>query len=125
NERYIQILTDPTLPYSFRFQTERGSALLTLPLAERSEAFLIGFRRGEEVDDAFLGSRRAVLATSPSGRDVAEPGRFPGFQLGDLEGDNLPFKGWLGEFVFFSRTLGDAEIAHLADLLHKSFGEGP
>ncbi len=116
------IQTEPTLPYSFRFITEKGSALLILPLEERGKPLLIGFRRGADGDSAYLGNLSTELSTEETKFPPSDPERFAGLQLGGIEGENNDFKGWIGEMQFYDRSLKDAEISALSKRLHSIFG---
>jgi len=119
----IHIKTEPNLPYSFRFKTEKGSALLILPKTQRKKPFLLGFRRDQGGDFAFLGTLSAELSTSPSEPPPVDTQRFPGFQIGGTEEGDDYFRGWMGEFLIFERSLSDQEINLISNQLRETYGE--
>jgi hypothetical protein len=117
------IRNDPNLAYSYIFETEKGSALLTLPLEERDKPIFLAFRRSAESDRGYLGTNIADLSNSPPIFPETLPDRFPGLQLGGIEQDQAFYYGWIGDFIYFTRALSDRELEILAKLLKEKYGD--
>ncbi|MDF3128298.1 serine/threonine-protein kinase [Kiritimatiellaeota bacterium B1221] len=117
------IQTEPSLPYSIRFITERGSAILIPPLSKRGQPLFVGFRRDATGDKAYLGTYSTELSKHDRAFPQPDPERFTGLQLGGIEGERMDFEGWIGEIQFYDRSLDDPEIFALSKRLMNIFGE--
>lgn len=117
------IRNDPKLSHSYIFETEKGAALLTLPLHARARPCVLGFRRSPDSDRAYLGENFADLSNAAPGMPETAADRFPGLQLGGLEQEALYYQGWIGVFLYFNRALSDREMEILASLLRQKYEE--
>lgn len=115
------IYSHPTLTAGFVFETDHGSALLVLPQEERGKPFILGFRRGEDGDRAYVGTRSTSLSKSETQFPITQSGTFSGLQLGGLEPGEQFFDGWIGEFLFYTESLSDPQMDALYDHLYQKF----
>jgi serine/threonine protein kinase len=116
------IALHPSLNAGVLFETDRGSAILVLPQEERGKPFLLGFRRGEDGDRAYLGTRTALLSRSETPHSTGPATTFAGFQVGGLDPGERFFDGWIGEFLFYTESITDPQIDIVYDHLYQKFG---
>ena len=118
----LLILHNPALPGSLLFQTQRGTAQLTLTQEERARPAVIVLRRSPDGDSGFAGTHRVTLHGNPPAIPTSEFPPLQTLQIGDLLDHDRPFQGWIGEVSYYRRALSNREVEQLMQELENTWG---
>jgi hypothetical protein len=121
----FSISRETAIPGCFRFDTNQGSARITLPKEMRDQPAILAFQKTESGQEAFVNLRRTTLAPTTLPRPEPDDEQLPGLHLGGFSTPGFEYHGRIGAVLLYDRALSEEEYLAVFRYLRNRYVSTP